>query len=82
MGQTIFRGAFSIPVSSFLAQRSNFLSQVLFDLAPNYRHAIQAGKDARHLWFALQEWRGDEPEGYFGDLGTWAEMRIKELGVE
>jgi hypothetical protein len=29
------------------------LHQVLFDEAPNYERAIQAGKDARHLWFAL-----------------------------
>ncbi|GAP91040.1 putative 3-hydroxybutyryl- dehydratase [Rosellinia necatrix] len=56
--------------------------EVLFELAPSYKRAIQAGKDARHLWFALREWRGDEPERYFGDLGAWAEMRMKELGIE
>ncbi|KLU91849.1 hypothetical protein MAPG_10798 [Magnaporthiopsis poae ATCC 64411] len=55
--------------------------QVLFDQAPNYERAIKAGKDARHLWFALRAWRGDDPEGYFGDLGNWAETRMKELGV-
>ncbi|KAJ9634519.1 hypothetical protein H2199_008976 [Coniosporium tulheliwenetii] len=43
----------------------------LFDQAPEYERAIQAGKDARHLWFALRDWRGDDPEGYFGDLGAW-----------
>lgn len=56
--------------------------QALFNQAPNYERAIQAGKDARHLWFALRDWRGDDPEGYFGDLGTWAERRMKELGVD
>jgi len=56
--------------------------KVLFNLAPNYKHAIRAGKDARHLWFVLREWRGNDPEGYFGDLGAWAERRMKELGVD
>ncbi|KAH8586024.1 3-hydroxybutyryl-CoA dehydratase [Bisporella sp. PMI_857] len=54
----------------------------LFSQAPNYERAIQAGKDARHLWFALREWRGDDPEGFFGDLGAWAERRMRELGVD
>jgi hypothetical protein len=58
---------------------TTFLPQALFHQAPNYERAIQAGKDARHLWFALREWRGDDPEGYFGDLGAWAERRMKEL---
>ncbi|ERS97015.1 hypothetical protein HMPREF1624_06342 [Sporothrix schenckii ATCC 58251] len=53
----------------------------LFHHAPDYKRAIQAGKDARHLWFALRDWRGDDPEDYFGDLGNWAEIRMKELGV-
>ncbi|KND89198.1 hypothetical protein TOPH_06185, partial [Tolypocladium ophioglossoides CBS 100239] len=53
----------------------------LFHHAPEYERAIKAGKDARHLWFALRDWRGEDPEGYFGDLGTWAERRIKELAA-
>ncbi|TVY40114.1 hypothetical protein LSUB1_G003599 [Lachnellula subtilissima] len=56
--------------------------KVLFDQATDYERAIQAGKDARHLWFALREWRGDDSEGYFGDLGNWAEKRMKELRVD
>lgn len=64
-------------------QRNNHFSvQVLFDQAPEFEPAIQAGKDARHLWFALRDWRGENPEGYFGDLGAWAESRMKELGVD
>ncbi|KAL8392575.1 hypothetical protein RB595_002677 [Gaeumannomyces hyphopodioides] len=55
--------------------------QALFNQVPNYEGAIQAGKDARHLWFALREWRGEDPEGYFGSLGNWAEMRMRELGA-
>ncbi|KAL8296266.1 hypothetical protein RB600_001647 [Gaeumannomyces tritici] len=55
--------------------------QALFNQAHNYERAIQAGKDARHLWFALREWRGEDPEGYFGSLGNWAEMRMRELGA-
>ena len=42
----------------------------------------QAGKDARHLWFAQRDWRGEDPEGSFGALGAWAERRMKELGVD
>lgn len=53
--------------------------QALFNEAPNYEHAIRAGKDARHLWFALRDWRGEKPEEYFGNLGTWATSRIEEL---
>ncbi|EPE06693.1 3-hydroxybutyryl- dehydratase [Ophiostoma piceae UAMH 11346] len=55
--------------------------QVLFDRAPDYKRAIMAAKDARHLWFALRDWRGDDPEEYFGALGAWAESRMQELGV-
>jgi hypothetical protein len=56
-------------------------TQTLFNQAPNYKHTIRTAKDVRHLWFALREWRGDDPEGYFGDLEAWAEKRMKELGV-
>ena len=67
-----------------MKQKNNLLfsPQVLFEQAPDYERVIEAGKDARHLWFALRDWRGDDPEGYFGDLGVWAERRMKELGVE
>jgi hypothetical protein len=54
----------------------------LFEAAPTYRQVIKAGKDARHLWFALRDWRGDDAEGFFGELGAWAEKRLEELGVE
>ncbi|KAI1178649.1 3-hydroxybutyryl-CoA dehydratase [Nemania sp. FL0916] len=55
--------------------------EALFLYAPDYMSCIEAGKDARHLWFALRDWRGDDPEDYFGNLGAWAEERMKELGV-
>ncbi|KAH8164458.1 hypothetical protein CIB48_g3778 [Xylaria polymorpha] len=55
--------------------------EALFLDAPDYKRTIRAGKDARHLWFALRDWRGDDPEDYFGDLGAWAEKRIKEISV-
>ncbi|UKZ75285.1 hypothetical protein TrVFT333_002961 [Trichoderma virens FT-333] len=55
--------------------------EVLFREAPDYERAIRAGNDARHLWFALRGWKGDDPEDFFGDLGNWAEKRMKELGV-
>ncbi|KDR79794.1 hypothetical protein GALMADRAFT_241875 [Galerina marginata CBS 339.88] len=53
--------------------------EALFNHAPKYKHVIQAGKDARHIWFALRDWRGDDPEGFFGGLGAWAEKRMKEI---
>ncbi|MCJ1343386.1 hypothetical protein MMC31_001579 [Peltigera leucophlebia] len=51
--------------------------KALYIKAPNYERAIKAGKDARHLWFALRAWRGQGPEKFFGDLGGWAERRME-----
>ena len=56
-------------------------TNVLYAKAPDYKTVIQAGRDARHLWFALRDWRGEDPEGYFGALGTWAETRLRELAI-
>ncbi|KAJ3043252.1 hypothetical protein HDV00_005572 [Rhizophlyctis rosea] len=53
--------------------------QAISDHAPEYISAIRAGKDVRHIWTKLKGWRGDDPEGYFGELGRWAEKRLKEL---
>ena len=55
--------------------------EMLYEKAPEYKTAIQAGRDIRHLGFALRDWRGDDPEGYFGALGNWAENRLRELTV-
>ncbi|WEW58894.1 hypothetical protein PRK78_004362 [Emydomyces testavorans] len=55
--------------------------EVLFDKAPEYERVIREGKDARHIWFTLRDWREEDPEEYFGNLGAWAERRMKELGV-
>lgn len=51
----------------------------LFKQAPHFKRAIRAVKDARRLSFALRDWRGQDPEGYFGNLGGWAERREEEL---
>lgn len=56
--------------------------QVLFDRAPNYRDSIRAGEDARYLWFALRDWRGDDPEDYFGALGALAEKKLKAFKLQ
>ncbi|TVY69035.1 hypothetical protein LSUE1_G007357 [Lachnellula suecica] len=53
----------------------------LFRHAPGYRSAIQAGKDARHIWFAMRDLRDEDPEEFYGGLGDWAEIRLKELGL-
>lgn len=54
---------------------------VLFERAPEYERVMRAGRDARFLWFKLRDWRGDDPEGYFGRLGAWAEGRLAESRV-
>lgn len=54
-----------------------FYPQALYEQEPSYSRVIQAGKDARYLWFALQGWLGEPPEQYFGSLGTWAERKIQ-----
>ncbi|KAJ7758528.1 hypothetical protein DFH07DRAFT_868009 [Mycena maculata] len=53
--------------------------KVLDECAPEYIPIVKAGKDARHIWFALKAWRGEDPEGYFGTLGSWADGRWREL---
>jgi hypothetical protein len=55
--------------------------KALYEHAPYFQRAIRAGKDARHLWFALKRWRGDDPEVFFGELGAWAERRLSEMGL-
>lgn len=52
-----------------------FTAQVLYEQASIYKRVIQAEKDARRLWFALQGWQIEDPEIYFGDLGAWAERK-------
>ncbi|KAJ3047222.1 hypothetical protein HK097_000112 [Rhizophlyctis rosea] len=51
------------------------------DVAPEYITAIRSGKDSRYLWTKLKGWRGDDPEGFFGELGFWAEQRMMELSL-
>ncbi|CAG1967285.1 unnamed protein product [Fusarium graminearum] len=53
----------------------------LYEAAPDYKAAMKAGGDFRYLWYSLQDWRGNDPEGFFGDLGAWAEERIECLKV-
>lgn len=64
----------------YMAWATHYIN-VLYEKAPDYKITIQAGRDARHLWFALRDWRGDNPEEYFGALGTWAETRLRELNA-
>ncbi|KAL4906354.1 hypothetical protein BDW74DRAFT_177368 [Aspergillus multicolor] len=56
--------------------------QRLYNKTPEYKVAIQAGKDIRYLWFKLRDWRGGDSERFFGGLGKWAEKRMRELGVD
>lgn len=57
-------------------------AQRLYHHAPDYPNVIRAGKDVRHLWFSLRDWRGEDPEDFFGILGVWAETRMRELAHE
>lgn len=43
---------------------------------------MKAGNYARYLWFALRDWRGDDPESFFGDLGEWAERLGSSLNKQ
>jgi len=62
---------FNAPSSHFPTPEAIRASQNI--LCNPGRHAI--------FGFALREWRGDDPEGYFGDLGAWAKRRMRSLAV-
>ncbi|KAI0405977.1 hypothetical protein F4802DRAFT_596650 [Xylaria palmicola] len=70
---------FVIDHGDFVADEDAAPTTALFLNAPDYKRTIRAGKDARHLWVALRDWRGDDPEDYFGDLGAWAEKGLRSL---
>jgi len=53
----------------------------LYTHAPDFEFAIKAGKDVRYLWFALRDWHGGESEKFFGELGAWAEARLKDMNI-
>ncbi|KAH6681857.1 hypothetical protein B0J14DRAFT_623643 [Halenospora varia] len=53
--------------------------EALYREEPDFKNAIEAGKDARHIWQALRDWHDQDPEEYFGKLGTWAEEKLEEL---
>ncbi|KAJ7175738.1 hypothetical protein C8R46DRAFT_1174511 [Mycena filopes] len=74
----LHEGAAPEYVAEYEAYATHYF-KTLDELAPSYLPAIKAGKDARHLWFALKAWRGVDPEGYFGELGAWADRRWEEL---
>ncbi|KAJ6557356.1 hypothetical protein DFH09DRAFT_543815 [Mycena vulgaris] len=81
-GCPILSGMVKDPPAKYLADYvgyANHYFKILDERAPQYIPAIKAGKDARHIWFALKVWRGDELEEYFGLLGAWADRRWQEL---
>ena len=82
MDRAIFQAmSFSKTLSILVCKRktSPTLPQALLYQAPECENAIQAGKDARHIWLPLRKWRGGDLDGYFNDLGAWAEKRMNEL---
>ncbi|KXT05085.1 hypothetical protein AC578_7553 [Pseudocercospora eumusae] len=64
---------------TWLASWTEHCHRVLFEQVPDHQRAIEAGRDARKLWFALRDQRGDDPEDYFGALGLCAKKRHKEI---
>ncbi|KAK4147939.1 uncharacterized protein C8A04DRAFT_23729 [Dichotomopilus funicola] len=66
-------------LETYAAWASHYITK-LYHEAPGYEAAIRAGKDFRYLWYALRDWRGDDPEEFFGALGEWAERRTREIG--
>ncbi|KAL6409853.1 3-hydroxybutyryl- dehydratase [Ilyonectria robusta] len=48
----------------------------LYADTPEYKTAIWEGRHARHLWFALRDWRGGDSERFFSCLRAWAEKLI------
>ncbi|MCJ1463902.1 hypothetical protein MMC07_002511 [Pseudocyphellaria aurata] len=70
----------SIELETYATWAQHYIKK-LYTEAPDYEIAIKAGKDVRHLWFALRDWHGGNSEEFFGGLGAWAEKRMKELGV-
>lgn len=70
----------SCPLSNQPSDEPNYsLPQVLFNLAPEYERAVRAGRDALHIWTVLKKWREEDPEEYFGGLGSWADQRLLEF---
>ncbi|KAJ7459733.1 hypothetical protein FB451DRAFT_1141530 [Mycena latifolia] len=84
-GCPILSGPIEGSTTEYLAEYEEYAKhyfKILDEHAPKYIPAVKAGKDPRHIWFALKAWRGDDPEGYFGQLGSWAERRRRELVEE
>lgn len=57
-------------------------SQAIYECAPYLKKVLHAGNDARRLWSTLKRWKGDSPEEFFGELGSWAEARMGEMRAE
>ncbi|KAK3944096.1 3-hydroxybutyryl dehydratase [Diplogelasinospora grovesii] len=66
--------------NEYLEYADHYLTS-LYKGAPDFKRCIVAGRDARYLWSALKNWRGDEPEDFFGSLGAWADRRMLEIGA-
>ncbi|OBS20043.1 hypothetical protein FPOA_11764 [Fusarium poae] len=67
-------------LNDFKNHTKNYI-ETLYHHAPDFERVIKVGKDAHYLWFKLKDWRGDDPEDFFGELGAWAERRMAEMGV-
>lgn len=76
----ILQGMFCVQAISFSVyeQRSNcpLPRRLSTNRHPcTYKRAIQPGKDLDTFWFSLKNWRDEDPESHFDDLGAWAEEK-------
>ncbi|PNY29795.1 Uncharacterized protein TCAP_00295, partial [Tolypocladium capitatum] len=53
--------------------------KALFAEVPEYRLAIKAGRDARHIWFALRDCENEDEAKHLAQLGAWADAKLAEL---
>ncbi|KAK2612300.1 hypothetical protein QQS21_001726 [Conoideocrella luteorostrata] len=76
----ILKDATASEIEIYVSWARHYIGNIYTE-APDYEAAIRAGKDIRYLWFALRDWRGGDSENFFGQLGNWAEKRMRELSV-
>ncbi|KAL8380947.1 hypothetical protein RB595_005308 [Gaeumannomyces hyphopodioides] len=74
----VARGATPSERKEYMGWAEMYL-EYLFDEAPEYKHAFTRAGDARYIRSRLLCWRGEDPEGFFGELGTWAEEKLEEF---
>ncbi|CAJ0538698.1 Ff.00g066830.m01.CDS01 [Fusarium sp. VM40] len=55
--------------------------KIIKENTPHLEEALQAGKYARYLWIKLKQWKGQDPEDFFGRLGEWAQDLLSKYDL-